>query len=71
MLSDDEITHLYKLSSDAIDACSEELHELSDAIWQKPELGFEEFEAHKNITGFLEKQGFDVQRKYILETAFR
>ena len=62
---------LYKLASGAIDAASLELHQLSDAIWQKPELGFSEVEAHKNITDFLEKKGFPVERKYILDTAFR
>ena len=47
------------------------LHELSQAIWSNPELNFEEKTSHKILTDFLEKKGFNVERSYKLETAFR
>lgn len=40
-------------------------------IHQNPELGYEEFQAHDNITAFLRNQGFDVTpHAYGLETSF-
>jgi amidohydrolase len=41
-------------------------------IWENPELGYQEFHAHKVLTDYLEDQGFNVTRSaYGLETAFR
>lgn len=57
--------------SDAIDAKVERLHELGRYLWENPELMFEERKAHDYITNFLEKEGFPVQKHYILPTAFR
>jgi metal-dependent amidase/aminoacylase/carboxypeptidase family protein len=54
----------------AIDNLSGELHELSNKLWANPELKFEEHFAHETVTTFFEKHGFDVRRKYPLETAF-
>ena len=40
-------------------------------IHQNPELGYEEFKAHDNISAFLRAQGFDVKlHAYGLETSF-
>jgi metal-dependent amidase/aminoacylase/carboxypeptidase family protein len=36
-----------------------------------PELGFQEYHAHDVLTRFLNEAGFDVDRKYKLDTAFR
>lgn len=47
------------------------LKELSQALWNKPELGFEEKFAHGYLTDLLQQQGFEVQRSYKLPTAFR
>ncbi|KAK7107828.1 peptidase M20 domain-containing protein 2-like [Littorina saxatilis] len=54
-----------------IDRCAGELNELSQQIWAKPELNFEEHDAHKVLTDYLEKKGFKVERHYKLDTAFR
>ena len=54
----------------AIDKLSDELHELSNKLWSNPELKFEEHFAHDTVTTFLEKHGFEVRKKYPLETAF-
>ncbi|XP_071112936.1 xaa-Arg dipeptidase-like [Haliotis cracherodii] len=54
-----------------IDANAADLNTLSQEIWKHPELAYEETFAHDYITGYLEKCGFDVQRRYNLPTAFR
>ena len=54
-----------------IDSNAPQLYELSKAIWDKPELCFNEHSAHDLLTTFLEKQGFQVERHFILPTAFR
>ena len=54
----------------AIDALSNELFDLSNEIWKVPELMFEEHQAHATLTSFFEKHGFQVKRKYPLDTAF-
>jgi metal-dependent amidase/aminoacylase/carboxypeptidase family protein len=35
------------------------------------ELNFEEHHAHKILTDYLEKKGFTVERKYVVDTAFK
>ncbi len=54
-----------------IDSHTTELNTLSQEIWKHPELGYEEKFAHDYITNFLEKEGFQVERGYKLDTAFR
>lgn len=50
----------------------EELCNMSDYIYEHPELGNEEYEATKVLTGFLRKNGFQVQQPFCgLETAFK
>ena len=46
----------------AIDRARPELGRLARAIHEKPELRFEEHEAARNITGYLERAGFNVER---------
>ena len=61
----------HRKAIDTINSCKEELAQLSSKIWQKPELGFEEYEACRVLTEFLEKNGFTVERNYCdIETAF-
>ncbi|XP_052781957.1 xaa-Arg dipeptidase-like [Mya arenaria] len=55
----------------AIDAAKKQLNNISTEIWSKPELGFEERHAHNILTDFLENHGFQTERSYKLETAFR
>ncbi|XP_046325507.2 peptidase M20 domain-containing protein 2-like [Haliotis rufescens] len=54
-----------------IDRYAADLNEISQTIWEKPELYYEEINAHQVLTDFLEKHGFKVERNYKLNTAFR
>ncbi|OKL58348.1 hypothetical protein UA08_06007 [Talaromyces atroroseus] len=55
----------------AIDAKAKELWEINQKIHSNPELGFQEYKAHDNITALLESLGFQVTRHaYGLSTAF-
>ena len=65
------VEKLYKVACDAIDKAAKDLHQLSDAIWSKPELNFEEHGAHETLSHFLETYKFPVQKHYKTETAFR
>jgi aminobenzoyl-glutamate utilization protein B len=47
--------------SEYIEANRDEYHRLSKAIWEKPELGMEEYEAHRLHTEFLKSKGFSVE----------
>eukprot|EP00118_Oscarella_pearsei_P016206 m.152986 g.152986 ORF g.152986 m.152986 type:complete len:396 (+) comp38610_c0_seq4:663-1850(+) len=62
---------LKAVACEAIDKCVDELRTASHEIWSKPELNFEEHEAHRILTGLLKSKGFDVEEHYTLETAFR
>ena len=66
-----DINSLKNVACEAIDSRSKELHDISQEIWNNPELNFEETFAHKVLTDYLEKQGFDVEKKYVLDTGFR
>ena len=67
----DQLFQLKKLACDAIDSNSGSLHELSSDIWKHPELCFEEHYAHDRITSYLKSHKFSVERKYVVDTAFR
>ncbi|KAJ1705674.1 amidohydrolase [Aspergillus flavus] len=55
----------------AIDAHDKELQLINEQIHKNPELAFEEFKAHDNITTLLEDLGFSVTKHaYGLATAF-
>ncbi|GFS32917.1 peptidase M20 domain-containing protein 2 [Trichonephila inaurata madagascariensis] len=45
--------------------------DISHKIWSNPELSFQETYAHDLLTAALEKFGFEVQKNYLLPTAFR
>lgn len=62
---------LKEVACTAIDRAQACLLRVSDAIWKKPELGFEEHEAHAQLTSILKEYGFLVDEHYTLETAFR
>ncbi|XP_047136729.1 xaa-Arg dipeptidase isoform X3 [Hydra vulgaris] len=53
-----------------IDDRASDLNNISQRIWEHPELCFQENYAHDLLTTFLEKEKFVVQRKTPLETAF-
>ncbi|XP_050052250.2 xaa-Arg dipeptidase-like, partial [Dermacentor andersoni] len=44
---------------------------LSRFIWAHPELAFNEVQCHDWLTNFLERRGFSVKRRYLLDTAFK
>ncbi len=67
-LSRDELA---TVACSAIDTASSELNDVSQEIWKHPELAFHEHRASKILTEFLERYGFPVERKYVLETGFR
>ncbi|KAJ8489872.1 hypothetical protein ONZ51_g2665 [Trametes cubensis] len=54
----------------SIAALDGDLSALSQDIHDHPETKFEEHHAHDVLTAFMEKQGFDVSRHYLLETAW-
>ncbi|XP_055334574.1 xaa-Arg dipeptidase-like isoform X2 [Paramacrobiotus metropolitanus] len=48
------------------------LNDISQELWNNPELLYKEYKAHQLLTDFLEKEKFTVTRKYKeLDTAFR
>ena len=50
----------------------EKLWEISDFIYENPELGNEEFKAVEKLTAFLESHNFKVEREFLgIPTAFR
>lgn len=66
-----QMTKYVQRVEDIIDEKSERLHEIGRFLWENPEVRFEEEKAHDFLTGFLESEGFQLQRNYILPTAFR
>ena len=55
-----------------IEALRQPMKELNDFIFDHPELGNEEFQAHELLTNLLEKEGFAVDHEVSgLKTAFR
>ena len=65
------ITEAKSLIGPAIEAAKERLRKVSNEIWENPELLMEEVKAHALLTDFLEKEGFLVERSFVLNTAFR
>ena len=61
---------LHEVACNAIANDAEELNELSQSIWNNPELCFKETHAHDELTGFLERKGLPVERHYELPTGF-
>jgi metal-dependent amidase/aminoacylase/carboxypeptidase family protein len=47
------------------------LQEISLFMFDNPELGYKEYKAHDKITSFLENEGFDVEKHFLLPTAFK
>ncbi|XP_070580397.1 peptidase M20 domain-containing protein 2-like [Ptychodera flava] len=56
---------------EAIDKAATDLNSLSQQIWMNQELSYEEYHAHQVLTDYLEKNGFNVDRKFVVDTAFR
>ncbi|XP_054855509.1 xaa-Arg dipeptidase-like [Eublepharis macularius] len=66
------LEELKRRAGECIEASSEPLGELSRAIWSRPELAYEERQAHAALTRFFAgRPAWAVQPRYKLETAFR
>ena len=61
----------HKAACDEIVASADALNDLSQDIWKHPELNFKEVHAHRVLTDFLERRGYNVERNFVLETGFR
>lgn len=58
--------------SKTIQAHAEGLTEVSQYIFDNPELCYKEFKAHDKLTGYLDSLGFKVERHFKdIETSFR
>ena len=62
---------LKKVACAAIDTASDDLNQLSQDLWNNPELAFQEKYAHERLCTFLQNYDFPMERNYILDTAFR
>lgn len=60
-----------KIVGGAVASRAEKLHSVGRFLWENPETRFEEHKAHDVLCDFLESEGFEVQRHYALQTAFR
>lgn len=67
MASTDFLPAVYK----AVEESASQLRELSMDLWNNPELAYKEVKSHDRLARFLEERGLNVQRKYLLDTAFR
>ena len=61
---------LKSLVCETIELRKSDLINISQKIWDNPELGYEEYAAHELLTSFLEKENFKVLKKTPLETSF-
>lgn len=60
-------THIQTYLNNTIDT----YFEISKTIYNHPELGMEEYKSSALLCDHLEKEGFIVHRKYVLDTAFK
>uniref|UniRef100_A0A8C5MEN0 Peptidase M20 domain-containing protein 2 n=1 Tax=Leptobrachium leishanense TaxID=445787 RepID=A0A8C5MEN0_9ANUR len=59
-------------AAESIQREAEQLAALSHDIWSQPELAYKEHRAHERLVGFFScKQGWEVEPRYKLDTAFR
>ena len=56
------VQELKKFVFDWIEANKQEFHDISDQLFNHPELGMEEYEASATLSALLEKHGFTVER---------
>lgn len=62
---------LHRFVSDIIEAKKDKIIEVSDQIWECPELHFAEHQSSRYLSNALEKEGFSVEKNVAgLETAF-
>ena len=56
-----DVAEIKSFAEDWLNNNSKEFEELSDYIWNNPELGLEEFGAFKAVTNILKKYGFSIE----------
>ena len=62
----------FQMANGYFEKHEKDLHQLSDQIWDNPELAFKEKFAHDLITDFFIEAGIGtVTKNYILDTAFK
>ena len=66
-----DAVRLKKIACEWIDKAAQDLNSLSQDIWNHPELCYQEKYSHDALCTFLEKYGFQVERHYTLDTAFK
>ncbi len=62
---------LKEIACEAISKSADDLNSVSQAIWNNPELNYKEHKCHSILTDFLANKGFPVERKHVVDTAFR
>lgn len=55
----------------AVETSAGDLWDLSQFLWANPETSLKEATAHEKLCDFLERKGFKVRRRYLMDTAFR
>nr|XP_054927811.1 peptidase M20 domain-containing protein 2-like [Dermacentor andersoni] len=55
----------------AVETSAGDLWDLSQFLWANPETSLKEATAHERLCDFLERRGFNVRRRYLMDTAFR
>ena len=63
-VSPEQLAALKKEALANIDGRTKQVQVMVDTIFSYGELGFQEFETSKYLTGLLEKEGFQIQRNY-------
>ncbi|XP_065291315.1 xaa-Arg dipeptidase-like isoform X1 [Dermacentor albipictus] len=65
------VEDLTPLVEKVVECNAEDLWHLSRFLCDNPELALQEFKAHDKMCDFLEGRGFVVERRHLLDTAFR
>ncbi|OQR77752.1 peptidase M20 domain-containing protein 2-like [Tropilaelaps mercedesae] len=60
-----------KLVGEELQAKRKDLRRISMQLWSRPELAYQEREAHALLCKMLEDEGFSVTRNFLLETGFK
>ncbi|XP_065291355.1 peptidase M20 domain-containing protein 2-like [Dermacentor albipictus] len=55
----------------AVETSAGDLWNLSQFLWANPETSLKEATAHDKLCDFLERRGFNVRRRYLMDTAFK
>ncbi|GFW61874.1 peptidase M20 domain-containing protein 2 [Trichonephila clavipes] len=61
----------FRIVCSTIDEEKEFLNSVSQDIWSQPELSYKEFQAHEILTNALIRCNFQVERHYVVPTAFK